>query len=343
MPSSILGRSPRACLTHSAWLALALCSCSPDDFSDVERDPQTTDIDGSSASASDASRESATTDPRSDAATQTPNLTDGGSVVPEAGPPVLPDAGPSHTPDAGPSTPPDAGVTCLAAEKLVGYWPFDDTPGDLVQASKGGSVTVVPDNVAFTDGQRGGALGAGRIVVTAGPLLQGADALTISAFVRVDQLPQERNVALVWNGDDVGNDFSAGYTLALAGRSFRNENFTVTTGNPQAGQLGLLLTDGTRGQSLFVSKYLAQDRFVHVAASFDGLRARLYVDGALAVDVAQQVTVRRSSYPVQIGSALPGVLDPLRGALDEVALFNRALSADEVAALSARRGLVCIP
>ena len=91
----------------------------------------------------------------------------------------------------------------------------------------------------------------------------------------------------------------------------------------------------------FTPRALPQGGFVHVAASFDGTRARLYVDGVLAVDVAQQVLARRSSFPLQIGSTLPSVLDPLRGALDEVAFFNRALSALEVASLATNR--VCTP
>jgi Concanavalin A-like lectin/glucanases superfamily len=91
---------------------------------------------------------------------------------------------------------------------------------------------------------------------------------------------------------------------------------------------------------------LEPNRWYHAAVVFDGSkpqaeRVRLYVNGMLDT-VAKESSTSISPFtaPLSLGCLpLPTVnrLQSLRGTLDEVAIFNRALSADEVGALY-RRG-----
>ncbi|MDQ1257525.1 MAG: beta-galactosidase, partial [Candidatus Hydrogenedentes bacterium] len=67
----------------------------------------------------------------------------------------------------------------------------------------------------------------------------------------------------------------------------------------------------------------------HLAGVYDGKQLALYIDGALAATAACSGNLNYSYYPVCIGRN-PEAEHALRGAVDEVRLYGRALSADEV-------------
>jgi hypothetical protein len=73
----------------------------------------------------------------------------------------------------------------------------------------------------------------------------------------------------------------------------------------------------------------------HVAASYDGMTWRLYVDGTLDVEATVNAMPRADSiHPFAIGSAIASdgtAHGFLQGAVDELRLWNRARSADEIA------------
>jgi hypothetical protein len=74
---------------------------------------------------------------------------------------------------------------------------------------------------------------------------------------------------------------------------------------------------------------LAANTWAHLAATYDGATLRLYVNGAQVWSVAQTGSVLTSANPLQIGA------DSLRGnfftgIIDEVRIYNRALSQAEI-------------
>ncbi|MDX2012628.1 MAG: LamG domain-containing protein [Myxococcaceae bacterium] len=93
------------------------------------------------------------------------------------------------------------------------------------------------------------------------------------------------------------------------------------------------------------TRSIANDVWTHVALVYDGrldagVRARVYVDGELdAVAPETSASLPPRTIPVVLG-CLPnpagGLSQSYEGEMDEVALFTRALSADEVSALHAR-------
>ncbi len=78
------------------------------------------------------------------------------------------------------------------------------------------------------------------------------------------------------------------------------------------------------------------DTWVHYLGTYDGETIRLYVDGKPAAEQEAAGRMPRSAAPLLLGAAAPGfrVLD---GALDDVRIWSRALSAEEAAAAAARR------
>jgi hypothetical protein len=72
-----------------------------------------------------------------------------------------------------------------------------------------------------------------------------------------------------------------------------------------------------------------QNTWTHLAATHDGATLRLYVNGVQAASQAVTGTIRTSSGALSIGgNAVWG--EYFRGRLDEVRVYNRALSAAEV-------------
>ena len=84
-------------------------------------------------------------------------------------------------------------------------------------------------------------------------------------------------------------------------------------------------------------------QWVHLAGTYDGNRVILYVNGVERARVAKTGALVASSRPVLLGANANGT-DPLAGSeflaggLDEVRLFSRALTANEVAALASGLG-----
>lgn len=230
----------------------------------------------------------------------------------------------------------DAGARCFAGgASLISYFPLDGTAADV---HGGASVLAVGDTYGV--GHVGSALSAGEIAA-AQSRLDAPSALTISAWVRLQTAPPDLNAAWLWKGGDTGDDYSAGYWLVFAGSQFRPENAKYLAGTPAQGHLGFALTNGTEEQFLLTDTPFPLERFVHVAATFDGARARLYVDGAIVRDEAQLILPRQTSTPLRLASRLNATTGPLPGALDELALFDRAFSPSEVRELYRLDGVVC--
>ena len=81
----------------------------------------------------------------------------------------------------------------------------------------------------------------------------------------------------------------------------------------------------------------ARGRWIHMAGTFDGIQARLYIDGREVAAVAFTGTVGSSMVPLTLGARLATTVadEPLGGRLDDVRLYARALAPSEIAALSA--------
>jgi hypothetical protein len=75
---------------------------------------------------------------------------------------------------------------------------------------------------------------------------------------------------------------------------------------------------------------LAVGAWSHLAATYDGATYRLYINGSQVASVAASGTIQTSTLPLFIGGNIP-FGDFFEGVVDDVRIYNRALSAAQIA------------
>jgi len=140
---------------------------------------------------------------------------------------------------------------------------------------------------------------------------------TIDAWVNsTDNFTQDRAILTKSTLSILGNDFAYG--------------FRVLSGGHAEGRI----TDASGVAASVVSaSVLSNDQFYHIAFTYDGTALKLYVNGVLDGTSATSLTPVQNTNPVSIGawqSVSAGTIQHWAGLIDEVELFNRALSAAEI-------------
>jgi hypothetical protein len=159
----------------------------------------------------------------------------------------------------------------------------------------------------------------GWISVDASPslnLISGA--LTISVWVRTSPEPGAGRSTIVARAASAGGVL---YSLHLLG------DHPALWLNSSQGGSGLAIGN-TR---------LARDQWVHLALVYDGMRARLYADARLVAETTHDLGFAPEISPLTIGGRPGGgipAIDTFAGRLDEIAVYDRALSPAEVKALA---------
>ncbi len=86
-----------------------------------------------------------------------------------------------------------------------------------------------------------------------------------------------------------------------------------------------------KGKSFQLNYAPPLNQWIHLAWVYDGITAKLYVNGAL---ISQQTSYSTYSYdenmPLLIGSHAPGVKEYFNGKLDDIIIFKRELGAEEI-------------
>ena len=195
-----------------------------------------------------------------------------------------------------------------AASDLIGYWTFDD--GDVTDLSGTGNDGVIHGDPQIVAGEVGDALefdGAGDwIEITDAPSISELDAFTLSARVRPSQVGGwyaviEKAVHLDWSyGFFVEADGSVSLEVSLEGN-----NLVCCIGD-------FIMEVGT---------------WYHIVCIYDGTVGQLYVDGDLEGEMDASGPVNITTHPLSIGSRGDSSFFP--GAIDDVALWNEAVSLDD--------------
>lgn len=215
------------------------------------------------------------------------------------------------------STDAQGGGTCaVSLDGLLGWWRGED---DLL-ARVGPALT---GSTAFADGfvGRGMRTGPGT-QLTAPTLPTVGQAVTVEAWVRPDAgyTGMMRTIASRW--DEPGDDDARSYTL-------------------QIDPFGALVwtTDDTSSRRPIELRrpapQLLDGSFHHVAGTFDGVELAAYVDGQRVGSIRAPGTLNAAAgVPFRLGST--GGLGPslaFDGVLDETSVWQRALTAGEIAAI----------
>ena len=198
---------------------------------------------------------------------------------------------------------------------LVAHWKFDERHGTTATDSAGDNDGTVY-GAEWTTGQIGGALnfdGDGDYVDFGNPeSLRITGMITISAWVKPDVIV----------GDEFQNIVAHGHTETPPGEVF----LRITHGQYQIGSW-------TRVQKQYVVYNIPSEdegSWIHLVGLYDGSYWRLYRNGI-------QVSSRRSSTGAvevneswAIGAKARGTARFYNGSIDEVMIFNEALSADQI-------------
>ncbi|MCA9208134.1 MAG: LamG domain-containing protein, partial [Planctomycetales bacterium] len=206
---------------------------------------------------------------------------------------------------------------------LVGHWKLNENSGTDAADDSGsgndgelfGVFSFDLDSVAScpTDGSALRFNGTDDyIAVPDSNSLDITDALTIAGWVHADSWGAGFNVDVIARK---GSDGPNSYQLAVADKK-------VT-----------LLLDDSDGGGIQGKTRLSKDAWYHVAATWDGSEVRIYVNGSLDMDAAASWsgTLSTDSRDLYIGGQPGG--DFFDGILDDIRIYNRALSSSEVAAL----------
>lgn len=209
---------------------------------------------------------------------------------------------------------PSAGA--LDTDELVGAWLMDDDSGATVVDSSGNGLDGEPTQGApkWVDGKYGGALefgGADMVAVPDDPKLD-LETFTLAAWVNIPAL--------------------TGKWLIIASKESREpaaaRNYGLF-GHVNSGVVHYSFTTGFAWNSFNAKTPIADGKWRHVAGTYDGTTFTLYVDGAEDASMSPGTKPDSHDNALFIGGCDIGKYW-MTGAIDELALFSRALSADEV-------------
>lgn len=197
---------------------------------------------------------------------------------------------------------------------LIGLWHMD---GDWTDSS-GNSLHGIPYNgVTFSNDKKLGAQagsfdGIDDYVEVASSSLLRPTQLTISAWVK----PQASGIyktILTNEPTSSSNQFGYGF------RQRPDNSFWFVIGK-----------EGQSAASPAISKtILTPGTWYHLAGTYDGSQINFYVNGVLESTVKLSTTIT-STFPLRIGR-LNSNNEPFAGLIDELAIYKRALTAEEVA------------
>lgn len=221
---------------------------------------------------------------------------------------------------------------------LIGYWKLDETSGSTISDSSGSGhngTWADGDNTNVSDetiaGKVGTALdfqGSNHLVdlgdVSDYDFSGASDAFTLAAWVKADSIGGGQNRAVISKYNTVGNNRSWYWEANTSGRMtlVMSEDGTFSTSTA----VGFLTSDPlTTGQwyHIAVTVDAATDTFVQYV---DGVAVSTYF-GTTKTTIDD---IHSGSARVSIGQRVDEGFDPWDGIIDDVRIYNRALSAAEV-------------
>jgi len=209
-----------------------------------------------------------------------------------------------------------AGLT----DGLVAYYPFNGNAEDISGNGHHGTV----HGATLTTDRFGNTNGAYRfdgindfIRIPHHSSFNVSTELTLTAWVNSDNMAKFDQDFFCKNND------ARAYALNL------NEDYE----SPQNYKFCFLVSTTHRRQFLYSDEHFDSNRWYHVTGVYDGNNVRIYVDGMLEGETPLQGTVKSNSDPLTIGSHTGGSGEYFDGMVDDVRIYNRALSESEILAL----------
>jgi len=197
-------------------------------------------------------------------------------------------------------------------EGLVGWWTFDEGSGDVAADSSGnGNDGTLNGPVKWVaEGKIGGAMAFtgpyNYVSVPDAPSLNPTDAITIAVWINPS-----------WTGNN---------RILQKGRSDNQYRLIKEWGDNTKFDL-----EGV-GELYPLGVLPPLGEWTHLAATYNGSSMKLYFDGAVVAEMDASGKIGTSEEPLIIGNkheTAPGG-DEFNGMLDDLRIYNRALSASEI-------------
>ncbi len=215
-------------------------------------------------------------------------------------------------------------VTNPSESNLLGQWTLDDGIGTIASDTSGNSNDGTVSGAAWThSGQVDGALDfdGSDDYVDLGNLNASADSLTISAWINADTFTHLSSQ-------------DARIVSKATGTGSQDHYFMLSTikSNGATRLRFRLMTNGSTTTLLGSGGVLTSATWIHVAAVYDGAQMRLYQDGVEVGNTSKTGNIDQNAVAVWIGRN-PDGKRPFDGRIDEVYIYDQALTAAEIQVL----------
>jgi PKD repeat protein len=208
---------------------------------------------------------------------------------------------------------------------IVSWWPGEGNANDIIAGNNG----ILHGNITFPAGEVAQGFhfnGIDQFVEIPDTATQRPSTITIGAWVKLDSLdspggsaiPGLQYIVFKKNTRDVQFE---GYTLVKFRDTGGNNHFAFVVSSAEGTQIQAVSTTA-----------VSIGQFYHLAGTYDQTTVKLYVNGMLEAQVPASFPLNYSTRPLCIGASNePQLLDgKFNGSIDEVDLFNRALTASEI-------------
>ena len=192
---------------------------------------------------------------------------------------------------------------------LIGTWSFEGSGDVIVDSSGNGHDGEMLDGAQRTDDGKFGK----------GVWFDGQNAIV--AIPDADDLDLETFTLLAWFKFE---DPTGGWQTLIGKQTKGDENFII-----EAAASGGLNTTFNRIGLCTGGTVVVDEEWHHVASVHDKESLRLYIDGSLDQELAGAATPATNAGPLRLGG-LPARGEMFSGVMDEVAVFNAALTEEEI-------------
>lgn len=201
------------------------------------------------------------------------------------------------------------------SEGLIGHYPFNGNADDVSEFENHGENF----GAVLTEDRFGNLNSAylfngtdSYITIPSSESLESPDTgLTMSAWINLDgySLVGQSFGPVLMKSDNAANSFM--YRLSISAVS-----------------VGSALNNWTNYTSLDTT--LVLNEWHHIAVSFCSTNVKFYLNNELIIDQAFTCDIIASDLPLEIGRDIPGITEVFNGSIDDIRIYNRCISEDEI-------------
>ena len=127
---------------------------------------------------------------------------------------------------------------------------------------------------------------------------------------------------------------SSSRTIVSKAKNSTQTGLSLNLDNLQSYKITADNTDGS-GAHLIVSDTIPTlNKWYHTVLTYDGTNLQIYINGQLAKSTAATISLLNSTHSLTIGSQQISLNDYFSGKIDDIGLWNRALTQQEITALN---------